>query len=147
MTIKFFWPKALSWAKVDAVQREQRELVIGLVFSWGLVQIVLKRVCCSTIYAIYKRRSSESTGEFLLIKLLQQLLYSFRTCVLLNKLRKERRIRSSAVIWHPIFSLFVLTCPLTFFIMSVTFKIRVQSTNFQCSCAVDLNKMSLLSWF
>lgn len=46
-----------------------------------------------------------------------QLLYSFSICKLLNKLRieTEKRIRSSAVIWHDILSLFLMTCPLTFF--------------------------------
>lgn len=46
-----------------------------------------------------------------------QSVCSFNICKLLKKLRIEtkKKIRSSAVTWHSILSLFLMTCPLTFF--------------------------------
>lgn len=115
--------------------------------SWDSVQLLLKRGFVGLLNILFKWFIwGGGEGKFLLINSLWQLLCSFNISKLLNKLglETEKKIRSSAVIWHPILSLFPMTCPLTRFIMSVTFKIRVQSTNFQCSCALDFNMMSLL---
>lgn len=87
--------------------------------SQGSVQLLLKRVFGFFVALLFVCRSSECCqGLGISAKNhFWQLLCSFSICKLLNKLRieTEKRIRSSAVIWHAILSLFLMTCPLTFF--------------------------------
>lgn len=124
VNIKLFLLKAVSWTKDDGIQREERDLVVEFIFSLGVLFSSSWRgflfACCITIYmqVIWVCRGREGGREFLLINPLWQLLCSFSICKLLKKLRIETEkkiIKSSAVIWHPILSLFLMTCPLTFF--------------------------------
>lgn len=98
-----------------------RERTSGKVcfLSQGSVQLFLKRVFGFSLhYYLYAGHPECCQGLGISAKNhFWQLLCSFSICKLLNKLRikTEKRIRSSAVIWHAILSLFLMTCPLTFF--------------------------------
>lgn len=105
-----------GWYNLKGTERTSGRVCF---LSQGSVQLLLEEGLWFFVALLFVCRSSECCqGLGISAKnSFWQLLYSFSICKLLNKLRieTEKRIRSSAVIWHDILSLFLMTCPLTFF--------------------------------